>query len=123
MADRDIKELLIETNEKKKLDNLNNEDDISKFWYEKIKKKVLEKKTKHDDEMLYLVHLLAFLPSGLTIYDFHKIKEHSTLDFGPSFDDVMEYFKEFGIKKNENINANIIKIKMDSNDDPINLVL
>ena len=36
MADRDMKELFVETNEKKMLDNLNNEDDISKFWYEKL---------------------------------------------------------------------------------------
>ena len=35
-------------------------------------KKVKEKKA---DKMLVFVHLLAFLPGGLTFYDFHKMME------------------------------------------------
>ena len=65
--------------------------------------------------MLTFVHILAFLPGGITIYDFNKMKLNddfeNEFDFDPSLEEINSFFEEFGIQ--EHGSMNILKIDFD----------
>ena len=49
------------------------------------------------------MYILAFLPSGMTLIDLKNINEVEA-EFEPvTLEDILEFFKEFGITDKENI--------------------
>jgi hypothetical protein len=56
---------------------LGSKEDVAKHRFEKMEKKIKDNKNNDEKhkEILDVVYLLAFLPSGLTIYDYGKMYE------------------------------------------------
>ena len=56
------------------------------------------------------MYVLAFLPSGLALYDLEKMNEFMD-DFETiELENIIEFFEEFGIMDKENIQMQILEV-------------
>jgi len=67
-------------------------------------------KKENFSEIKQLVYLLAFLPSGMTLYDFQKMNNAEIYFDNFDFQLVLDFFDEFGIVDKEKKQMKILKV-------------